>query len=361
MDMILEKKMLQIKTKRDSSKPIYQQLKTAIKHVLLDNDIPAGLCLPSLRKLSENYSVSYLTMTKSINELVNDGFLEARKGSGVYVAKKIMVSKPIAIFLGDYREGICAQLLHGMVDVFEQKGVSINPFGGFVPSKIRNTLRKVLPLNKLGGVVGFAHNLVEDDVFLKELSSQVPVVLVNSIGDYAVDGMVYSDDRAGMNAIVDDLNCKNHKKVIFMGSHKTHSVGNVRLELFQKRAEKYGINYEVINGIEDMDSAYCQTLKLITEKHDFSAIVCWSDIVAAGVIKLLNRNNIKIPDEIAVSGFGNLDFADKLNPSLTTVEQNFEQMGRTAADILCRAIRKRSCNNPIINKIKTNFIVREST
>jgi GntR family transcriptional regulator len=69
------------------NKPLYVQIQEYIAEMILSGEMPPEAKLPSERDLSQNLDVSRMTVRRSITELVNEGLLERRHGSGTYVAK----------------------------------------------------------------------------------------------------------------------------------------------------------------------------------------------------------------------------------------------------------------------------------
>jgi LacI family transcriptional regulator, gluconate utilization system Gnt-I transcriptional repressor len=88
-------------------------------------------------------------------------------------------------------------------------------------------------------------------------------------------------------------------------------------------------------------------------------VVCSSDWSAHGVLDELQRRGIRVPDDIAVIGFGDLDFAADLYPSLTTVKIDGGVIGRQAAKFLMQRARGEKIDKPIVD-IGFSLVVRNS-
>jgi len=88
-------------------------------------------------------------------------------------------------------------------------------------------------------------------------------------------------------------------------------------------------------------------------------IVCSSDWSAHGVLDELHRRGIRVPDDIAVIGFGDLEFAAELNPALTTVKIDGAVIGRQAAKFLMLRTQGKKIENPVVD-IGFSLIVRSS-
>jgi LacI family gluconate utilization system Gnt-I transcriptional repressor len=88
-------------------------------------------------------------------------------------------------------------------------------------------------------------------------------------------------------------------------------------------------------------------------------VVCSSDWSAHGALDELQRRGIRVPDDMAVIGFGDLDFAADLNPPLTTVRVDGAVIGRQASTFLIQRARGETIENPIVD-IGFSLIVRSS-
>lgn len=94
---------------------------------------------------------------------------------------------------------------------------------------------------------------------------------------------------------------------------------------------------------------------------DIDAVICVSDLSAFGALCECQRRGLRVPQDIAIAGFGNYDVADCAVPSLTTVEVHAEQIGRRAADlVLERLYGENSDPAPVTSLMDFEIIERES-
>lgn len=100
------------------------------------------------------------------------------------------------------------------------------------------------------------------------------------------------------------------------------------------------------------------TLLLDDRKIKPEAIVCADDETAIGVIKELSRRNIAVPEEIAVCGFDDEEYASIITPALTTARQPFEEMGKESINLLMNQLKKAPCEE--LQLLSTEFTVRQS-
>ena len=79
---------MQIIISNTSGKPIYEQIVTQIKQLILTNALQAGEALPSMRLLAKNLQISVITTKRAYEELEREGFIETVVGKGSFVARK---------------------------------------------------------------------------------------------------------------------------------------------------------------------------------------------------------------------------------------------------------------------------------
>ena len=82
------------------------------------------------------------------------------------------------------------------------------------------------------------------------------------------------------------------------------------------------------------DAGYEAAKQLLDEKRSITCFVCANDLIAYGVIRLLNERGLRVPDDCSVTGFDDIPFSRLLNPGLTTIYNPVQQLGRSAAQLL---------------------------
>ena len=90
-----------------------------------------------------------------------------------------------------------------------------------------------------------------------------------------------------------------------------------------------------------------------------TAVLCGNDILAIGAIAECQSNGIRIPDEISIAGFDDLDMSSQISPALTTIHVPSAEMGENAAEYLVAQIRQDPFPQPA--EIETRLMVRETT
>ena len=171
------------------------------------------------------------------------------------------------------------------------------------------------------------------------------------------------DQAAGSRSATKHLLEQGHRRIGFI---------NVSHEIWWARERLRGIQEAVVAVGEDpatviseltiatmtIRAAEPAVSNLLTQAPDISAIMCMNDMIALGVLKRLHILGLRVPDDIAITGFDDSYFAELLSPSLTTVRQQPYLLGKVAAEL---AIELDS-TDPIKTVVfEPELVVREST
>ena len=160
---------------------------------------------------------------------------------------------------------------------------------------------------------------------------------------YTNDGApsVNTNDQQGAYIAVQQL-ISRRKKRIAMISGPINSIPMMkRLSGFQRALIDAGLPVDlrmVVTGDWDIDRSCERMTELLKLDPRPDGVFCQSDHIALGVCRAIHQEGMSIPGDIAVVGFDNYDFASFVFPSLTTIDQPLEQIGRTAFSQLKKAV-----------------------
>ena len=110
------------------------------------------------------------------------------------------------------------------------------------------------------------------------------------------------------------------------------------------------------------DLGYEATRNLLASHRPFTALFAFNDISALGAIRALREAKLRVPEDVSVVGFDDIQSAAYQNPALTTVRQPLREMGRIAAETLLRRIRRPGADSrggEIM--VEPKLIVRQTT
>jgi len=173
----------------------------------------------------------------------------------------------------------------------------------------------------------------------------IPVVTVSGHNQVkGVTNIVLDHSRAAQMALK-HLSELGHKQIAFIKGQEFSSDTQIRWTSIQKTATELGILIRdslVVQLEGDSPSpepGYEATKKLLGSGEPFTALFAFNDMSAMGAIRALREAKLRVPDDVSVVGFDDIQSAAYQNPGLTTVRQPLREMGRTAAETLLKRIQ----------------------
>lgn len=191
----------------------------------------------------------------------------------------------------------------------------------------------------------------------------IPVVFFDRMIEEFQADRVLIDDYEGAFQATQYLIIEGRRRIVHFSGPQSRSIGRNRLKGYLEAHRKNGvvIDESLVIHCDNFESALVQTQKLIDDGVKFDAIFTVNDFTAAGVVKTLQKNGVKIPDEISVVGFGNDYMAEMIEPTLTTVNQPGFTMGERAMQMLINRINSEKTQEPHTEVLPTELIVRNTT
>ncbi len=269
-------------------------------------------------------------------------------------------SYTIGVVVPEISEGYAALVMSGIEDHLLQEGY----FYFVVSHRHREELIEEYPhLLQQRAVEG----LIAVDTALSE-GAHVPVVAVSGHRDVpGVTNIVLDHARAAMLAL-EHLKRLGHRRMAFIKGQEFSSDTAVRWDSVRAAAAELGIEIKdrLVMQLEGESSSpelgYLVTRTLLASGEPFTALFAFNDISAIGAIQALREAGRRIPEDVSVVGFDDIQSAAFQNPGLTTVRQPLRQMGVLAAETVLQRINapaKQPYPKEII--VEPGLIVRGST
>ena len=216
------------------------------------------------------------------------------------------------------------------------------------------------------GLLFSALGLGQDDARLLEVP--YPVVLLGErIFDGPTDHVTMRNIEAA-RAATEFLLERGHRRIAVVGAHEGEVIGSAGLRLtgYRQALEAAGVGFapELIGYTDLWHRANGATSMraLLASGVRFDAVFAFNDTLALGAMRVLQEAGIRVPDDVAVVGFDNLDEAQYSLPSLTTVDPGREEIAETAVRVLLERIDERDPAQPPRELFAEFSIVeREST
>ena len=192
---------------------------------------------------------------------------------------------------------------------------------------------------------------------------KVPFVLVDRFFADTPFASVTTDDHAGAVLAVEHLLSLGRKCVARAGSALPVSTGRLRHQGYADALLGHGLRPDPALALE-AEPAVGAGREVVTRLLELrprpDALFCFSDMVAVGVIEECLARGVRVPEDLAVVGYADLDFSSLTKVPLTTVRQPRKEIGSLAARRLLEQIRGGPLDTPM-SVLPVELIVREST
>lgn len=355
---------------------IYKKIEEAIKERILCGEYPPGRKLPTERALVEEFNTSRLTVAKSLASLTADGYITRTRGRGTFVCDPLPAAKTAETndslwlrFISPKSGGPGSNIRHGLLEGLYD---SIAPAGGNVGISFYDDAADQARLlrscrNGCRGMAVWPEPTPEVLAELRRLQAEnFRFVLVDScFAELACDS-VLTDNAGGAKLMIDHLCELGHRRIAYLTVQLDRISLSERFAGVVAALGSHGVPVQENIGIIPAPLAALDTEFIrnwidseLRKPEPPTAIFCSNDEVALLVIELLTRRGVRVPEQISVAGFDNIDRAAYAPPGLTTVAQDFYRMGELAGELLLAQVRPGHA--PLQYRIPPRLVVRNST
>jgi LacI family transcriptional regulator len=201
---------------------------------------------------------------------------------------------------------------------------------------------------------------------LKEVQQRgLPIVLFDRVSPELQATQVVADNFAGAFAATEHLIKSGRKRIAHLTIPPWLSITKERLAGYQAALERYGLPFDeqlVRYGTFGPNEVGPMVDELMALSPPPDAFFTASDRLAVGCLTALRQRHVAIPQDVSLIGFTNLNVADLMYPSLSTVVQPAQEIGQVAAERLIDLIERKQKAAPISTvKLPTELVIREST
>ncbi len=329
----------------------------------------------TLKKLAEHLALSRTTISMILNDLpeatrfptaTRRRVIESAKQLGYrpnYFARSLN-RKPtclIGIIAPDFGNGYEAALLSG----FDRRMLNTS-----YTTFVANHFWSISLLNR--HIETLCNRGIEGLLLIDSMPRKppgIPVVTICIHRSSTWYTRVSIDNALGIEKALCHLSDLGHREIAFFKGPKGNGDTNHRWNAILATCEKLGIlvdphltvQLERIEktGMRHADEGRIGVRKLLNSGKRFTALVAYNDISALGAMTELQERGHKVPEDISVIGFDDIEFASLSNPTLTTIRQPLHEMGAIAAELLLRKL----ANDHHVQDIQVSpeLMVRAST
>jgi LacI family transcriptional regulator len=174
---------------------------------------------------------------------------------------------------------------------------------------------------------------------------------------------VNGDHMNGAQIAVEHLINLGHDRIAYIGG----TLINPDRELGYRNAhviKNLTVNESIIKrGSATFEFGYTSMLELQDSKEAFTALFCGNDLIAVGALQAAESRGLKVPDDVAIVGYDDINLSRMIKPALTTIRQPIKEMAKSAVDLLVEMIETRETQDitPKNLLFQMELVIRESS
>lgn len=314
------------------------------------------------RALSNHPSISDATkkkvwkIAKELNYQPNHIAAALRKGK----------SNILGVMVPTINRSFFASVVRGIETVANEAGynVMICQSNDAAESEIKN-IEALLKTQVEGIIVSIARTTLDFSHFEKVKKRGLPLVLFDRAFDELNVSSVVLDDYQGAYKVVEHLIKQGCKRIAHFAGQEHLNIYKNRLRGYQDALAEHGIAFDeqlVVRSNLSLEAGREGADKLLHLPIPPDAVFSASDYAALGAMQFLKAQHIKIPEKIALAGFGNEPLTSFTEPMLTTVEQHSEEMGQLAGKLFLEMLEdKNKVFSPRKIVLSPELVIRDSS
>lgn len=193
--------------------------------------------------------------------------------------------------------------------------------------------------------------LISTELDVKSIYQEykIPTVYIDRRPENA-GTLIVSDNERGGYLAAEELIQKGCKKIVHLRDQNIYSTVRHRYKGFHKAHSDYHIPVDedlVIQIPVSHDEAYKVIQQLIANKKSFDGIFCENDQVALGALHAVRDAGLSVPEDVKIVGFDDTSFASLCSPSLTSIHQDTEGLGKCAVERLMKLMQEDGTTNDV--------------
>lgn len=369
--------MISLEISRENSLPLHIQLLNDLRHKVITGVLPPHERLPSEWEIVSALGISRATIQRAWQAAEQESLIYRIAGKGTFVAQptiKNPAQAAVGLVIPDFRGSSAVRTLSGAERIFRRQGYSVQVANTEYSGEQENRVLWQMLDGGVGGCILWTVPSPAAQRYLSQLVGKFPLVLI----DRPVDGLklpcVTSNNYAGGIQAMKHLIELGHRRIAFLARpHLNLWTVSERLRAYRDAMRDIGqepLPPILIGDEKELSSfnAYLTSdddslkplIEYLRQPDRPTAIFAVNDWMAIRVLRAAKYAGLRVPEDLSLVGFDNVDIVDYLTPPLTTIAQNDELMGAEAARRLLVLLDGESAGD-VMTLLPTQIIVRQST
>lgn len=350
--------------------PFYEQIENILKYEIRNGQLKEGDQIGSHNELAKKYNVSLITVKKALSNLINDGILISRIGKGTFVGggnNRLDISKhkTIGLVLRDLNHPFYSPIVKSVEKMVYELGYNLllSSSSGDI-EKEENQIAHFKRIGVNGLIIASMSLDYHATEYIKKLqATNFPYTMISYMHDpdYWYVGI---EQELGGYLATKHLIKLGYKSIGCVHGGIGNLLGEIRKNGYCRALSENGIEFDshLIYYLDQTKSRFESGNDLGKEFLKFKkkpeALFFYTDSAAMGFLQSVSERGMNLPEDLAIVGFNDIEMAQYITPSLTTIRQDAFKIGKLAAEIVVNRIEGKEQANRTI--LKPELIVRDS-
>ncbi len=354
----------------NAEEPHYKRIRRQIEMRIRRGEFSSGNRLPGERDLASQFGVSQMTANRAIQELVTDGLLVRRVGSGTYLSStdsaSAVTQERLLIMVTSFTE-------HPEKDVYLQ-----SPFWAISKYTTRDNcslqviqspethFTQIVDRYPHAAFIFVAPSEESYETLLNLHRQHVPFVVLGASWSEAAFACVDSDNTSGTSMAVDFLARLGHRRIAFVNGMSNATNCRDRAQGYrqgmarQERPIDPEWVVETDSNWELGESGRRQITELLLRREPVTAVLCAGFYLTMSLIDLLRDLQLHVPEDLSLISFDDPPSAAYVTPALTTIKQPLYTLGERAVHRVLPLLSGSDAEPGGVERLPVDLIVRAS-
>jgi DNA-binding LacI/PurR family transcriptional regulator len=263
----------------------------------------------------------------------------------------------IGLAVLDIHNQVYADFADGVVEVIEPEGYRLLlAVGGTATDSTSSGLQSLVGL-RMDGILLASH--LDASEYVDEIMGGTPTVMMGEPKGLGHVDAVHGDDRTGAMLATEHLIAAGHEDILYIGGPQD-SQSPARAAGYRAAMTAAGLAPREEEGDATESAGYEVLLRLRRAERLPTAVFCYNDATAMGVLACAHRELLSVPGDLAVVGYDNTHASGYPGVDLTSIDQQARQIGVRAATLLLARIEDPAAPTTV-EVLTPRLVVREST
>jgi len=315
----------------------------------------AGVSHQTVSRVLNNHSSLKPATREKVEKAITDLSYRPNQAARQLVTSR---SRLIGVLIAEADLYGPASILNAMEKIARHEGYSLISIA--VSTGSRESWREAIDQLRNLAIDGVITIAVPSEI-VKEIESSLDgavIVIVDSEPSKKFD-VVNMDNIYGATIATQYLIDAGHTEILHVTGPEKDYESNKRRAGYEATMKAAGLKSDVIVGDWTIAKGFETGVKISNLKKRPTAVFCANDHLALGMMKAFSEVGIDVPGDISIIGFDNIPEANYLIPALTTVGQNFDELGSNAIEKMLLQLRNSSKKEAVM--IKPALVLRSST